>query len=56
MNDLTRIDSLRFTLPQSAKKQKMGEFSHVIELDLPELSAFYIKRVPEKKKAKKSKE
>ncbi len=39
-----------------AKKQKIGEFSHVIELDLPELSAFYIKKVQAKKKTKKSKE
>ncbi|MBR5155879.1 MAG: 1,4-alpha-glucan branching protein GlgB [Clostridia bacterium] len=34
-----------------AKKQKYGRFNYVIELDLPELSAFYIKKAKAKSKA-----
>ncbi|MDO4743807.1 MAG: 1,4-alpha-glucan branching protein GlgB [Clostridia bacterium] len=35
----------------TAKRRKYGRFSHVIELDLPELSALYIKKTKNKRKS-----
>ncbi len=44
-------DSKRFKILKT-KKQKYGRFNYCLELDLPELSAFYIKKARTEKKSK----